>query len=121
MESGALSVSDAARLPVRRFSCPSMAARAFSSHKRLIFLVADLFPNTTFQGMDLSPIQPDWVPQNVSFVVDDIEHEAGWTYDENTFDYIHVRHIVHSMRDRQELWDRIYKYVFKPHHITSFL
>ncbi len=68
-----------------------------------------MYPNATFQGMDLSPIQPDWVPKNVSFVVDDIEHAAGWTYDDNTFDYIHVRHIVHSIRDRQELWERIYK------------
>lgn len=71
--------------------------------------VADLYPNATFQGLDLSPIQPDWVPQNVSFVVDDIEHEAGWTYDDNMFDYIHVRHIMHSIRDRKELFERIYK------------
>ncbi|KAJ4150363.1 hypothetical protein LMH87_011115 [Akanthomyces muscarius] len=73
--------------------------------------LADIYPNTTFQGMDLSPIQPDWVPQNVSFVVDDIEHVAGWTYDDNMFDYIHVRHIVHSIRDRKELWERIYKHL----------
>ncbi|OAA70663.1 Methyltransferase type 11 [Cordyceps fumosorosea ARSEF 2679] len=73
--------------------------------------LADIYPNSTFQGMDLSPIQPDWVPQNVSFVVDDIEHTAGWTYEENMFDYIHVRHIVHSVRDRQELWHRIYKHL----------
>ncbi|KAM3479570.1 hypothetical protein MY5147_001625 [Beauveria neobassiana] len=73
--------------------------------------LADIYPNTTFQGMDLSPIQPDWVPENVSFVVDDIEHAAGWTYDDNMFDYIHIRHIVHSIRDRQELWRRIYKHL----------
>ncbi|KAJ6789126.1 hypothetical protein PWT90_10455 [Aphanocladium album] len=73
--------------------------------------LADIYPNATFQGMDLSPIQPDWVPQNVTFVVDDIEHEAGWTYDDKMFDYIHVRHIVHSIKDRQELWDRIYKHL----------
>ena len=60
--------------------------------------------------MDLSPIQPDWVPENVSFVVDDIEHEAGWTYPENHFDYIHIRHTVHSIRDRPELWDRIFRF-----------
>ncbi|KAH6605947.1 hypothetical protein Trco_005100 [Trichoderma cornu-damae] len=72
-------------------------------------LLADKYPNATFHGMDLSPIQPDWVPENVLFVVDDIEHEAGWTYPENTFDYIHIRHTCHSMKNRAELWSRVYK------------
>ncbi|KAJ4861908.1 S-adenosyl-L-methionine-dependent methyltransferase [Trichoderma camerunense] len=73
--------------------------------------LADMYPNATFHGMDLSPIQPDWVPENVLFVVDDIEHDAGWTYPENSFDYIHIRHTVHSIRDRTELWDRVYKHL----------
>jgi hypothetical protein len=71
-----------------------------------------MYPNATFHGMDLSPIQPDWVPENVLFVVDDIEHEAGWTYPENSFDYIHIRHTCHSIKDRAELWDRVYKQVY---------
>ncbi|KAM0245577.1 hypothetical protein ACHAQJ_010525 [Trichoderma viride] len=74
--------------------------------------MADMYPNATFHGMDLSPIQPDWVPENVLFVVDDIEHEAGWTYPENSFDYIHIRHTCHSIKDRVELWDRVYKQVY---------
>jgi hypothetical protein len=78
------------------------------NHK-LKCVVADSYPNAMFQGMDLSPIQPDWVPENAMFVVDDIEHEAGWTQEENSLDYIHVRHVLHSIRNRQELWDRIYK------------
>lgn len=61
--------------------------------------------------MDLSPIQPDWVPDNVMFVVDDIEHEAGWTYPEDHFDFIHIRHTLHSIQDRKEMWNRIYKYI----------
>ncbi|KAF4983689.1 hypothetical protein FZEAL_956 [Fusarium zealandicum] len=73
--------------------------------------LADNYPNSTFHGMDLSPIQPDWVPENALFVVDDIEHEAGWTYPEDKFDYIHMRHTVHSIRDRALLWDRIYKHL----------
>lgn len=76
--------------------------------------MADLYPNSTFDGMDLSPIQPDWVPQNVSFMVDDIEHEAGWTYGENELDYIHVRHLIHSIKDRREMWRRIYRYFQHP-------
>jgi hypothetical protein len=72
--------------------------------------------------MDLSPIQPDWVPENALFLVDDIEHEGGWTYPENKFDYIHIRHTIHSIRNRQQLWDRIYKYVMlKPCKPFSYL
>lgn len=73
--------------------------------------MADVYPNSTFHGMDLSPIQPDWVPQNVLFVVDDIEHEGGWTYPDNKFDYIHLRHTSHSIKDRKQLWERIYQWV----------
>ncbi|KAM0226435.1 hypothetical protein ACHAQD_000356 [Fusarium lateritium] len=72
--------------------------------------LADNYPKSQFHGMDLSPIQPDWVPENAIFFVDDIEHEAGWTYPEETFDYIHVRHVVHSLKDRELVWDRIWKY-----------
>ncbi|KAH6894485.1 methyltransferase [Thelonectria olida] len=73
--------------------------------------LADEYPNCQFHGMDLSPIQPDWVPENVLFVVDDIEHEAGWTYPENKFDYIHIRHTIHSVRDRPQLWERILRHL----------
>ncbi|KAK5995301.1 Methyltransferase pytC [Cladobotryum mycophilum] len=73
--------------------------------------LADVYPKTTFHGMDLSPIQPDWVPENVLFVVDDIEHEAGWTYPDNKFDYIHIRHTCHSIKDRPQLWERIYQHL----------
>ncbi|KIL92120.1 hypothetical protein FAVG1_04527 [Fusarium avenaceum] len=73
--------------------------------------LADNYPNSQFHGMDLSPIQPDWVPENAIFFVDDIEHEAGWTYPEETFDYIHIRHAVHSLKDRELVWDRIWKHL----------
>ncbi|KAF5621908.1 methyltransferase [Fusarium sp. NRRL 52700] len=73
--------------------------------------LADMYPNSQFHGMDLSPIQPDWVPENAIFVVDDIEHEAGWTYGDESFDYIHIRHTVHSIKDRELLWERIWKHL----------
>lgn len=79
--------------------------------------VADSYPNARFDGMDLSPIQPDWVPENVSFMVDDIEHESGWTYPENKFDYIHVRHLIHSIKDRREMWKRIYRLASYSFHV----
>ncbi|KAF9762832.1 hypothetical protein IL306_003300 [Fusarium sp. DS 682] len=73
--------------------------------------LADTYPNSQFHGMDLSPIQPDWVPENAIFVVDDIEHEAGWTYGDETFDYIHIRHAIFSIKDRELLWERIWKHL----------
>ncbi|QMW33970.1 hypothetical protein G4B84_009436 [Aspergillus flavus NRRL3357] len=37
--------------------------------------IADEFPNAEILGIDLSPIQPHWVPPNCKFVVDDVEAE----------------------------------------------
>lgn len=71
-----------------------------------------MYPKSEFEGIDLSPIQLDFVPENVQFVVDDFEHEGGWTYSENH--YIHMRHTIHSTRDRLELFKRSYEYVEQP-------
>jgi len=40
------------------------------------------------RGIDLSPIQPPFVPPNVSFEIDDLEER--WTFNEK-FDFIHSR------------------------------
>ncbi|KAE9572310.1 hypothetical protein CGMCC3_g11722 [Colletotrichum fructicola] len=38
--------------------------------------VADVFPHAQVIGNDLSPIQPEWVPQNCKFEIDDVE--SAW-------------------------------------------
>jgi cyclopropane fatty-acyl-phospholipid synthase-like methyltransferase len=38
---------------------------------------AALYPNAEMIGTDLSPIQPSWVPHNVTFEVDDAARD--WT------------------------------------------
>lgn len=48
--------------------------------------VAEQLPAADIIGVDLSPIQPAWVPPNVKFEVDDIEDD--WTFPENHFDFI---------------------------------
>lgn len=68
-----------------------------------------MHPNSTFLGIDLSPIQPSEVPPNCHFMVDDIEHENGWDLDEEYFDFIHLRHTLHSIRDRNDLMQRAYR------------
>ncbi|KAK2041695.1 S-adenosyl-L-methionine-dependent methyltransferase, partial [Colletotrichum somersetense] len=46
--------------------------------------MADEYPDADVVGIDLSPIQPEFVPPNVHFLVDDAD--ARWLYPENTFD-----------------------------------
>ncbi|KAJ6439791.1 cmp-sialic acid transporter [Purpureocillium lavendulum] len=66
--------------------------------------MADEFPSAEVAGVDLSPIQPEWVPNNCRFHVDDYEDE--WTYrDDEKFDYIHGRALSGTSAD----WDRFYK------------
>jgi hypothetical protein len=72
-----------------------------------IFLVGDLFPEANITGIDLSPIQPELVPENVHFFVDDIEQD--WVDPDNKFDFIHMRSTTHSIRDRRALLQRVLK------------
>ncbi|KAL1302417.1 hypothetical protein AAFC00_002811 [Neodothiora populina] len=63
--------------------------------------MADKYPSADVIGVDLSPHQPDWVPPNCRFVVDDIEVE--WLHPENHFDLIHARHMAIAIKD----WDHV--------------
>ncbi|KAL6878113.1 S-adenosyl-L-methionine-dependent methyltransferase [Trichoderma longibrachiatum] len=63
--------------------------------------MGDKFSSAHILGIDLSPIQPEWLPPNVRFMVDDVE--SPWLYPRNHFDYIHSRHTVMAIRD----WDRL--------------
>ncbi|THX51695.1 S-adenosyl-L-methionine-dependent methyltransferase [Aureobasidium pullulans] len=63
--------------------------------------MGDHYPSAQITGVDLSPIQPDWVPPNVNFIVDDIASE--WLYPENHFDMIHARHMGVAIKD----WDHV--------------
>ena len=67
---------------------------------------ADEFPSAVVIGTDLSPIQPQWVPPNCKFLVDDAESDWLYTPDE-AFDFIHVRALAGSIAD----WHRFYRQV----------
>lgn len=68
---------------------------------------ADQHPNTTVLGTDLSPIQPNWVPPNLQFYVEDCE--ADWSFpDSEKFDYIHGRALCGGIAD----WPRFYSQAF---------
>ncbi|EHK26234.1 uncharacterized protein TRIVIDRAFT_35899 [Trichoderma virens Gv29-8] len=50
--------------------------------------MGDRFPNARVTATDLSPIQPDVVPENVEFYVED--SSEPWNYSD-AFDYIHTK------------------------------
>ncbi|KAL8673791.1 MAG: hypothetical protein Q9168_001803 [Polycauliona sp. 1 TL-2023] len=64
---------------------------------------AEAYPNTAVVGTDLSPIQPDTKPPNLSFEVDDCC--SDWVYPNDYFDYIHIRQLYGSVGD----WSRFYR------------
>ncbi|KAI8666768.1 hypothetical protein NCS57_00903500 [Fusarium keratoplasticum] len=66
---------------------------------------ADEHPETEVIGIDLSPIQPTFLPANLSFQVDDLEDE--WTYSYK-FDFIYGRMLVGSIGD----WPKFFKQSF---------
>lgn len=58
-------------------------------------------------GTDLSPIQPDWVPNNCRFELHDAE--SYWSFPDNYFDFIHVRCLMGSIKD----WPALYRQIFR--------
>ncbi|KAH8800399.1 S-adenosyl-L-methionine-dependent methyltransferase [Xylogone sp. PMI_703] len=66
--------------------------------------MADRFPSATVEGVDLSAIQPTFVPPNLKFIVDDIEGE--WVYPPNSIDYVHCRHVAQTIKNKPLLLQR---------------
>ncbi|KAI1501872.1 S-adenosyl-L-methionine-dependent methyltransferase [Biscogniauxia marginata] len=71
--------------------------------------MGDAYPSANVLGVDLSPIQPDWVPPNVRFIVDDVE--SPWVYPRNHFDYIHSRHTVMAIKDWGKMLRQSYEHL----------
>jgi len=67
----------------------------------------DIYPDASVLGIDLSPIQTNWVPPNLKFMVDDAE--SAWLYPTNHFDFIHTRHTIQAFRD----WGRLYEQAYE--------
>lgn len=68
--------------------------------------VAEEHPEATVVGIDLSPTQPNLVPPNVEFFVDDIEDV--WTF-VNPFDFIYIRMMTGSIKD----WPKLFRQSFE--------
>jgi ubiquinone/menaquinone biosynthesis C-methylase UbiE len=73
---------------------------------------ADRWPNASVTGTDLSPIQPDMVPDNVRFEIADVE--SDWMLKENSLDYVHSRIMIGALTDYQETMVKAYQCVLSP-------
>ncbi|KAI9879128.1 MAG: hypothetical protein M1830_009515 [Pleopsidium flavum] len=68
--------------------------------------VADQHPQADVKGIDLSPIQPSWIPPNCRFEIDDYNIE--WLDDEK-YDLIHARELLGTISD----WPGVIENCFK--------
>jgi ubiquinone/menaquinone biosynthesis C-methylase UbiE len=66
---------------------------------------ADRYPSASVIGTDLSPIQPEFVPVNCLFEIDDAEDE--WLYTEK-FEYIHMRGMMTCFSDPRSVLEKAY-------------
>ncbi|KAH8155688.1 uncharacterized protein LAJ45_00698 [Morchella importuna] len=69
--------------------------------------MGEQYPSAEVIGTDLSPIQPSWVPPNVSFLIDDAESE--WEWPEGTFDMVHIRYLNGGISDWGALFAEAYR------------
>lgn len=72
--------------------------------------LADEIKSSMVIGTDLSPIQPDMVPPNCQFYVDDVESDRVYGSSES-FNFIHGRGMVGSIANYPLLWQRIYQHL----------
>lgn len=68
---------------------------------------ADEYPDCAVIGTDLSPIQPNWVPPNCKFEIDDFNDT--WTFGDNRFDFIHLRTSHAAVHNRTKLYEQCFR------------
>ncbi|KAL8636082.1 MAG: hypothetical protein Q9228_006485 [Teloschistes exilis] len=69
--------------------------------------VAESLPDAQVIGTDLNPVQPNWIPPNCSFEVDDAEQVR--TFPANHFDLVQNRIMNAFLED----WDRFFQQSFR--------
>lgn len=67
----------------------------------------ETYPDATVIGTDLSPMQTHYLPSNVTFEVEDLEHEE-WDLG-GSFSFIHVRNMLGSIRDWKDFLRKTYE------------
>ncbi|ESU13987.1 hypothetical protein FGSG_13190 [Fusarium graminearum PH-1] len=67
----------------------------------------DQFPSAEVIGTDLSPCQPQWVPPNVRFEIEDASQI--WTWEDNHFDFVHIRYLFGALTDWNHVFEQAYR------------
>ncbi|KAF4782506.1 TAM domain methyltransferase [Colletotrichum scovillei] len=68
----------------------------------------ELHPEAEVYGVDLSPNQPEYVPENVRFEIDDVDED--WTYSK-PFDYIHSRFMTGAINNWRKFFESAYDHL----------
>ena len=63
---------------------------SFADSGRWAIEVAEDYPRATVIGLDLSPMQPEDVPENCDFIIGDLT-ECLADFDDGSFDLVHSR------------------------------
>ncbi|KIW24888.1 hypothetical protein, variant 3 [Cladophialophora immunda] len=71
---------------------------------------SNALPNATITGVDLSAVQPDDVPSNVYFEIQDCADE-DWVREPGSVDYCHVRFMAGSLTSYEDLIRTSRKYL----------
>jgi ubiquinone/menaquinone biosynthesis C-methylase UbiE len=69
--------------------------------------VADQYESAEVIGVDTAPTQPDVLPPNVIFEIDDVEND--WLWPESSFDLIYGRELIMAIRD----WPRLIRQAYR--------
>ena len=70
--------------------------------------MGDEYPEAEVIGTDIAKIQPSAVPLNVFFEIDDAEEEGGWTWPNDEFDLVHLRHMAGAFADWPQVYSEAY-------------
>jgi len=79
--------------------------------------LADEHPESMVTGVDLSPIQPAFVPPNLQFEIDDLEEE--WTF-KQPFDFIYSRFMTGSIADWPHFFKQCYNNLAPGGYLEQF-
>ncbi|KAI1160019.1 S-adenosyl-L-methionine-dependent methyltransferase [Nemania serpens] len=68
---------------------------------------ADQYPHAEVVGVDISPSQPQWIPPNLKFEIDDVTQP--WTYAPNSFDFVHMRWLIGAIPSWYTLFEEVFQ------------
>ncbi|RBR04097.1 uncharacterized protein FIESC28_11635 [Fusarium coffeatum] len=71
--------------------------------------MADEFPSAKVIATHITPSQPNFVPPNVEFQIDDATMDR--TFEPESFDFIHIRYLQGTVDDWDKLYSRVYKFL----------